>query len=767
MRKISTLLLATTMMSANICGVPVVERDINGISTLQELKSKFDPKTVEELIKGHNLTRQKKVWNDAYTAFTDKKTTVNDAGIQKIYDIVANGKIDCDDMPETERELQDYLGKKLDGANKAWNEHNQVLSNLEGEKDAHKFSGKVKQKFFELMAAEDDKKPTNKKKFEKMPSNEDGKGSPDPRKPNGGLEISDKVRKIIVKSAQKYMGDISSTFASLDYEKSPSEEQQNQMMSEVSKSLPNISNLLVKVEREKLGFDAVIAEVLQINASNPEEFLKVDEVYSKTLADLSCFKAHIIQELDKIPIKKSDMSDEKKEQMQKALEIVSVLKLPKTKNILITEYDYLFDYIAKAAGEEVKQAVLAAFAVDTKVAEDMKSMKTIAEMDAYESEAKAKLTQLEEEAKKDPSKSVDLEKLKAQIASVEGAKSNQISQERSNGNHAVNAVVNQVSTVATQVVNIVSERMGEMNTPGVSSGSEDSSMKFGPWVQGFGGIAKQDVSNRKLVTPFELWNAGFVIGCDFEVSEKVFVGVGGIYSRANVQFYDTNNKLNETANIFNNFGGIIYGQFMPTENISLDAQGSFIVNKMKLELGTEKSAKIGFGSVSAKYYIPLAAVTIVPKVGFNGLKGSYDIDAVDSKDKGSKLNGDVSKMAVNLGLAFQKSIMTEGGMKITPELRIGAEYMLAGNARGVDNIAGLGVGEKKQDMLTLGTKSAVSVGASLSVKKSESFDVTFGVDAMATGTHLAAKMGFDSVKEAKIDGDFYSVNGYLKVKLSL
>jgi hypothetical protein len=742
MKKISTLLLATTIMSANVWGAPVVERDINGIATLQELKSKFDSKTVEELVKGYHLTNQKKVWNEAYTRFTDTKTTVNDAGIQKIHEIVANGKIDCDDMPEDVKNLETYLNAKVDGANKAYNEHISILSKMEGEQDTHKFSGKVKQKFFELMAAEEAKKPKKKKKFEQIPGHQDEKDSPDPRKPNGGDEGNrkhhgsgkngglDKVKDIIAKTAQKHIGDLSSTFPSLDFEKSPI----------------------------NLG---TLKSLSDINATNPEEFLKVDEALSKTLADLSRFKDHIIEEINKLSIKKSDMSDETKKEMQGILSLVSVLKLPKTKNILITEYDYLFDYIAKTAGEEVKQAVLAAFAVDTKVAEDMKGKKTIAEMDAYEADVKAQL----EAAKKGSAKTGELEKLQTQMDSIAAAKSNKVSQEKKNGVSASNVVANQTAVFASQVANLVSERMGEMNAAGLSSGSEESSVKFGPWAQGFGGIAKQDVTS-KHAAPFELWNAGFIIGCDVEISEKVFAGVGGIYSRANVQFYNAG-KLNETANIFNNFGGIVYGQFMPTENIALDAQGSFIVNQMTLELGTKKSAKIGFGSVSAKYYIPLAAVTIIPKIGLSGLKGSYDADAADSKDKDSKLNGDVSKMAINLGLAFQKSIMTEGGMKITPEVRFGGEYMLAGNARGVENIAALGLDKKEQDMLTLGTKAALSVGASLSVKKSESFDITFGVDAMATGTHLAAKMGLDSMKAGKIDGDFYSVNGYLKVKLSL
>ncbi len=578
----------------------------------------------------------------------------------------------------------------------------------------------------------------------------------------------------------------------------------NRLLGDISKSLPNITQAGVEFtkwyrdegkklhplwysssnsgdwsqyDKAKAEFDQTSAERLcsdfkKLNDEAPEEWVKIDGVLVNILGETREFKGGIKLLLDQYAAKTSSISAEEKAVMLKNIALfsncASVVRLPKTKAMLVSEFDFLFDYVGQVAGEEAKKMLLASCEIQTKLA----AMKSFGEMDSYQSSTEAELKKLEAEASPTVEQKAKISELKNSLEEIKASKEEEIKKEVSRGAESTktlaevsSSVITQTtSVVATQAATIVADRMMETVT-GFASGSEDSSFKFGPWAQGFGSIAKQ-TANLRNTNAYDLSNIGFLIGCDAEISEKASIGGAFIYSRANVQFYK-GDVLNEQANVFNNFGAMLYGQFMPTDNVSVDAQGSFILNKMTLEKGSEKTAKVGFAGVNAKYYLPVGSFMIIPKIGFNGLMGSFDADAAGSKDKDSKLNGEVSKMVGALGLGFQRAFVTESEMKITPELHIGADYMFTGNARNMDNIIAIKGYENELKLLEMADRSTLNIGVSLNVKKTDSFDVAAGVDASATATHLVAKMGLKSFKDTKIDGDFYSVGGYLKIKLSL
>jgi outer membrane autotransporter protein len=890
MKKISILLLATSVMSTNVWGDPVKMMDLGENPTVQTFEQKLGSDITNALKKHYHLKKEHERWDSAYSRFTETvKTNVSDAGVDKWMKMVLEGKLDCEDQESMKILInEDKITKKAQSATEAYYKQSQAVSEL-------RKSGKLHldvQNAFEKLLAAQQKSQKPKHNFDKTKvmielhstlideyqeqlqaleqGKKDGKISAEEFKTESAkLNESIKLSKVVLDGLSskktplydkpKQPEDSQKKFEDSKHKKTPSNDPSDKdqqaingfvrdiqkhftpilpsvtseewlevfflgkgsevvsekILTDVSKSLPNIMGAVKEFEKwhdselEKLHalndnarvngtwdevnkasekFNQAAVEQLfstftKVNSEHPEEWVKIDGVLVNILQDAKEFKAPIKVFLDsevaELSTELNSMSAEKKAQKLKEVEskmgivsaYISVVRLPKTKALLVSEFDFLFDYVSQLGGDKAKQVLLASCGVQSKIA----GMKTYGEIDAYKSTAETELMKLEEEVKNGKStaeQSAKIQKLKETLEEIQESKATEIAKEASRGAESTktlaevsSSVITQTaSVVATQAASIVADRMMEA-AAGIASGSEDSSMKFGPWAQGFGSLAKQ-TANMRNTNAYDLSNIGFLIGCDIEISEKASAGAAFIYSRANVQFYK-GDVLNEQANVFNNLGGMVYGQFMPTDNVSIDAQGSFILNKMTLEKGSEKTAKIGFAGVNAKYYLPVGSFMIIPKIGFNGLMGSFDADAAGSKDKDSKLNGEVSKMAGSLGLGFQRTFVTESEMKITPELHIGADYMFTGNARNMDNSIAIKGYESELKLLEMADRSALNVGVSLNVKKTESFDVTAGIDASATATHLGAKLGLESLEKSKIDGDFYSVGGYLKIKLSL
>ncbi len=342
---------------------------------------------------------------------------------------------------------------------------------------------------------------------------------------------------------------------------------------------------------------------------------------------------------------------------------------------------------------------------------------------------------------------------------IDAAREIEITEEIVRGYESAQAVALSSAVQTTNILSNVTEQRF-----GFTSGSGDILSKFGFWARGFGNMASQ-ISNIRNSKAYDLSNIGLLVGCDIEVSDNVSAGVATIFSKSNVWFYH-NKKLHEKANVFSNYGAMFYNQWIPTDNFSLDAQGSAIFNNVTLDKGSKKSSKVAFGAINAKYYLQATTITIVPKIGFNGLIGSFGADEAKSIESKSKLNDDISKVSMSLGLGFQKTFITTDSMRITPEMHFTADYMIAGNAFNFENGASVPIGDSEQlKLLEMTDKAFFGIGASLNVKQSASLDVIIGIDASATATHLGARMGLKSFQD--ITGDFYSIGGYLKIKLSL
>ena len=775
MKKISTLLLATTIMSANAWGV-VTKTDF---TTVKEFESKTFPKVVQ-MIRDHVVEEHKHTaLSQAYNQYASKKTSAE--GLKAMLDIIVDGLIDTDNMPREYEAFGEELSKKL-RSSEARKE--QLFQSLKAERESSgifdldaqlKAKNLIKSEMQAALKSGERRKIllSNGKPLEKDTQlsqhseihKSEERRYQSPESANDKMTYQEQIIIGVGKVSQKYWSEISPTFAESDLttiylSQEYGEEKFQKITAEVAKTLPGISSGIEKWI--KLKDESIFIELL---TSHSDEWKKVDHVIYHTLEDLAQFEGYIRAEMKRVDASsaKPEISDEVIQQIR---DLVPIVQLPRTKYILVNQYDYLIDYIiAQAYGQEAEAQAYGQEA--QKIVADIRESLEKAPEQA-KGDLDTKINTLANKANKTAEETSALAGLKVQMKVLEeGAeiiKAENIKKEGVVGRDATESVAEVSSRVIEQASEALSSRMMATSLGiGLASGSEDG-VKFGPWAQGFFGTASQKLRavKAKNTNPFELTNFGALIGCDIEISEVASAGVAGIFSRANVQFYK-GNKLSDKATIFNNFGGMIYGQFMPAERISLDAQASFVVNKLTLEGGSEKAARIGFAGINAKYYLPVGSFVIAPKLGFSGLIGSYDKDSDNVKN--NEINGDISKMSVNLGLGLQKTIST-ADMNFTPEMHIGGNYRISGNVTDISDLPkGFEIAANDIKNLDMADRITLGIGTSMNLKKSESFDVTFGIDAIATATHLGTKLGLEALKQ--FEGDFYSVNGYLKIKLSL
>ncbi len=214
----------------------------------------------------------------------------------------------------------------------------------------------------------------------------------------------------------------------------------------------------------------------------------------------------------------------------------------------------------------------------------------------------------------------------------------------------------------------------------------------GGWFRGIGSFGS--VNGSSVAPGFTADSGGFMAGVDRPVLPDVFAGLAAGYTHSNVQEHSTSSGNIDTGRVMA-YGGGLVGTAWWSASAGYAHDGISTARGIAgIGTASEKHGGNEF-TLAGQWSLPFqvqgfggSATTLTPKAGLQFLhlaEGGFTESGASGFDLSSGSNS-TDSLQPFIGVTASQTFITDGGMRITPELRLGYSHELA-NVSGVLNVS--------------------------------------------------------------------------------
>jgi fibronectin-binding autotransporter adhesin len=206
--------------------------------------------------------------------------------------------------------------------------------------------------------------------------------------------------------------------------------------------------------------------------------------------------------------------------------------------------------------------------------------------------------------------------------------------------------------------------------------------QYGGWFRGVGSFAS--VNGNSVAPGFDADSGGFMAGVDREVMPDVFAGIAGGYTHSDVNDHSSSTGSVDTGRVLLYGGGLVGPAWWSTT--AGYAHDSIATSRPLAGIGTAQESHGGNElTLGGQWSLPIAVggATVTPKAGLQFLYlAENGFSETGASGFGLSSTGrSTDSLQPFVGIAANQSFVTDGGVKITPEVRLSYAYEAADDDR--------------------------------------------------------------------------------------
>jgi outer membrane autotransporter protein len=249
----------------------------------------------------------------------------------------------------------------------------------------------------------------------------------------------------------------------------------------------------------------------------------------------------------------------------------------------------------------------------------------------------------------------------------------------------------------------------------------------GAWFRGIGAFGS--VNGNGAAPGFDINGGGFLAGYDHLVADNAYLGIAGGYQHTDVDEHSPSSGRIDTGRV-SLYGGAWYGGSVLTGTAGY-AHDSISTTRGIAAVGTAQQKHGGDeASVAGQWAVPLPVTglgggmaSLTPRAGLQFLhlsEGSFAENGAGGFNLSSGAR-DTDSLQPYIGIAAAQEFVTDGGMRITPELRLGYARETLSNSRALSVITVGGAifvvdgVRPSRDILTAGLPGGLGMAASANI----------------------------------------------------